>query len=104
MLGFADTLIEELVNLNKKDKKQINPEILRERQERRRAAIMYGDEDDGFGMTLFPGAFTGSTVSSTESTGLIQVIPLTSEQLDVYDDVYSYRRTHPVADDAEIYE
>lgn len=87
--------------MNKKDKKQINPEILREKEERRRAAIMYGDEDDDFGMTLFPGSFMGSTVSSTESTGLIQVIPLTPEQLGVYDDVYSYRRTHPVADHAE---
>lgn len=68
-----------------------NPEILRENRQN-------NFDDDEIGMTLFPGAFMGSTVSSTESTGLIQVIPFTSEQLVAYDDVYSYRRTEPMAD------
>lgn len=81
------------MNKPKKNKnKEENPEILRE--ERRN-----GYDEDDIGMTLFPGAFMGSTVSSTESTGLIQVIPFTSEQLTAYDDVYSYRRTKPIAKD-----
>lgn len=76
-----------------KDKKKIeNPEILRENRQN-------NYDDDEIGMTLFPGAFMGSTVSSTESTGLIQVIPFTSEQLTAYDDVYSYRRTKATVKD-----
>ena len=75
---------------NKNKRKEENPEILRENRQN-------NFDDDEIGMTLFPGAFPGSTVSSTESTGLIQVIPFTSEQLTAYDDVYSYRRTKPTA-------
>lgn len=74
---------------NRNKKKEENPEILRENRQ--------NNFDDEIGMTLFPDAFMGSTVSSTESTGLIQVIPFTSEQLTAYDDVYSYRRTKPTA-------
>ena len=77
-------------NKNKNKRKEENPEILRENRQN-------NFNDDEIGMTLFPGAFPGSTVSSTESTGLIQVIPFTSEQLTAYDDVYSYRRTKPTA-------
>ena len=81
----------ELMKMNNKNKKkEENPEILRENRQN-------NFDDDEIGMTLFPGAFPGSTVSSTESTGLIQVIPFTSEQLTAYDDVYSYRRTKPTA-------
>ena len=71
-------------------RKEENPEILRENRQN-------NFDDDEIGITLFPGAFPGSTVSSTESTGLIQVIPFTSEQLTAYDDAYSYRRTKPTA-------
>lgn len=80
-------------NKNKKIKSQINPEILREERERRAYAFY---DDDDYSMTLFPGAFLGSTASSTESTGLIQVIPPTPEMLNVYDDVYSYRQSKPI--------
>lgn len=82
---------------NKKSKNQINPEILREREEKRKLRAMYDDEDD-FEMSLFPGAFAASTISATESTGLIQVIP-TPDMMDVYDDVFSYRRREPAAND-----
>ena len=82
----------ELMKMNNKNKrKEENPEILREN-------CQNNFDDDEIGITLFPGAFPGSTVSSTESTGLIQVIPFTSEQLTAYDDVYSYRRTKPIAE------
>ena len=77
-------------NKNKNKRKEENPEILREN-------CQNNFDDDEIGITLFPGAFPGSTVSSTESTGLIQVIPFTYEQLTAYDDVYSYRRTKPIA-------
>lgn len=80
---------------NKKSKKQVNPEIEREKSEKRKAATLY--EDDDFGMTLFPGVFMGSAVSATESTGLIQVTPVDPELLGVYDEIYSYRRTKPEA-------
>ena len=80
-----------------KSNKQINPEIVRELEEKRKARAMYDDEDD-FEMSLFPGAFAGSTVSATESTGLIQVAP-TPDVMDVYDDVFSYRRREPSAND-----
>ncbi len=47
------------------------------------------DLEDG---RLFPGFLDGSTVSATESTGLIQQIPNTREVQDIYDSVYSYRQ------------
>ena len=84
------------MNKNNKSNAKINPEILREKEEKRRSLAMY-DDDDWFGMTLYPGAFFGSTVSATESTGLIQVPP-TPDVMDVYDDVYNYRRTEPTAE------
>lgn len=48
------------------------------------------------GGRLFPGFLDGSTVSATESTGLIQQIPNTREIQDIYDSVYSYRRKEPI--------
>lgn len=87
-------------NKNIKEKERINPEILREQQEKRRAQMLY-DEDEAFGMTLYPGAFLGGTASSTESTGLIQVIPPTPDMIDAYDEVYSYRQTEPIVGEDE---
>lgn len=84
------------MNKNSSKNKQINPEILREREEKRRTQHLY-DDDAGYDMMLFPDAFPMSNAaSSTESTGLIQVIPITDDQLDAYDDVYSYRREKPI--------
>ena len=48
-------------NKNKNKRKEENPEILRENRQN-------NFDDDEIGITLFPGAFPGSTVSSTEST------------------------------------
>lgn len=85
-------------NKNKSQKKD-NPEIRREEEERRKAQAYY-DDDDRFGSMLYPGILLGSTASATESTGLIQVIP-TPDMMDVFDDVYSYRRTKPAVNEDE---
>ena len=77
-------------NKNKNKRKEENPEILRENRQNN----FDDDESDNSVSRCIPRA---ATVSSTESTGLIQVIPFTSEQLTAYDDVYSYRRTKPTA-------
>lgn len=73
------------------NKKHINPEIQREEENKK---DIY---DDDFPMTLFPGAYLGGVASSTESTGLIQVIPPSEAVMDVFDDVYSYRQSKPIA-------
>lgn len=85
---------------NKKKSKNIdNPEILREEEEKRKSQAYY-DDDDRFGSMLYPGILLGATASVTESTGLIQVIP-TPDMMDVFDDVYSYRRTKPAVNKDE---
>ncbi len=58
---------------------------------KKKKADSFCDEDleDG---RLFPGFLDGSTVSATESTGLIQHIPDTKKIQDIYDSVYSYRQ------------
>ena len=73
----------------KKKDSDINPEILYER-EKEKSHRFY--EDDMGEYRLFPGFLAGSTVSSTESTGLIQAVPITPAVLEAYDNVYSYRR------------
>lgn len=87
-------------NKSKENEKQINPEIQREQEEKRRAQMTY-DEEEAYGMLLYPGAFLGGTSSATESTGLIQVIPPTPDMLDAYDEVYSYRQTEPIVGEDE---
>ena len=82
------------MRLNNKNQK--NPEISREDRERRKSQTFY-DRDDDDGILLAQGSFLGGTASSTESTGLIQVIPLTDDELEAYDQVYSYRQTRPIA-------
>ncbi len=47
---------------------------------------------------LFPGFLDGSTVSATESTGLIQQIPDTKKIQDIYDSGYSYRQKKATED------
>ncbi len=59
-------------------------------------ADSFCDEDLEEGR-LFPGFLDGSTVSATESTGLIQQIPNTKKIQDIYDSVYSYRQKEPIA-------
>ena len=83
------------------NKQQINPEIKREEEEKHKSRILY-DEDEGLGMTLFPNFFMGNTVSATESTGLMQTIPLSLAELEAYDSLYSYRQQHPNADNDDI--
>ncbi len=85
------------MNSKNKSKKQVNPEIIREQEEKRKSQGLYDDEPHR--MMLYPGAFLGSTVSSTESTGLIQTIPPTPDMLGVFDDLYNYRQTEPVAEE-----
>ena len=58
--------------------------------EKSKADIFCDAELDGG--RLFPGFLDGSTVSASESTGLIQQIPDTREIQDIYDSVYSYRQ------------
>ena len=50
---------------------------------------------------LFPGFLDGSTVSATESTGLIQQIPDTKKIQDIYDSVYSYRQKKAIEKEKE---
>lgn len=59
---------------------------------------MYGDEEPD--MFLFPGAFMG-TASATESTGLMQNVPISPAAFEAYDELYSYRQTEPLPDDEE---
>lgn len=77
---------------NKNSVKKENPEIAREREEKRKADLMYGD--DGYEMRLFPEDFMASAASATESTGLIQSTPPLAF-MTVFDDLYSYRQTEP---------
>ncbi|MGN1093346.1 MAG: hypothetical protein ACI4RS_06830 [Monoglobaceae bacterium] len=92
----------EIIMKNKnKNKQQINPEIQREEEERYKSLNFY-DEDDGLGMTLFPYCFMGGTASATDSTGLMQTIPLSLAELEAYDSLYSYRQDHPTADNNDI--
>ena len=58
---------------------------------KKKKAEEFCDEDLEEGR-LFPGFLDGSTVSATESTGLIQQIPDTKKIQDIYDSVYSYRQ------------
>lgn len=83
-----------------KSKRQINPEIVRETEEKRRAQMVYDEEEMSFLSPLFllPNAFMGGTVSTTDSTGLIPVIPITPAQLEAYENLYNYHQNHPVAD------
>jgi len=53
-------------------------------------------EDEMCEMRLFPDEFSGSTASATESTGLIQVAPVTPKLQETYDSVYSYRQKKPI--------
>lgn len=83
--------------MKNKNKHQINPEIKREADERRRAQILY-DGNEAYGMTLFPYCFGGSTASATECTGLMQTVPLDPAELEAYDSLYSYKQPLPMSD------
>ncbi len=76
-----------------------NPEKNREQEEKRKSDLFY--DDDGYSKRLYPGTFFSGAASATESTGLIQTVPLTPGMMDVFDDVYSYRRTEPTAREEE---
>lgn len=73
-----------------KNRNDTNPEIIYE-QNKKQAKDFY-ERNEGE-IRLFPDFFPGVSVSGTESTGLIQVAPITPELQRVYDDVYSYRKT-----------
>lgn len=79
---------------SKKKREETNPEILLEREKKN--TLDYYDDD--FEYRLFPGFLDGSTASATESTGLIQVGPITPAVLDAYDNVYSYRKNKEDSD------
>lgn len=86
-----------------KSKRQINPEIVREAEEKRRTQMLY-DEDEMSVLSpllLLSNPFIGGTVSTTDSTGLIPVIPITPAQLEAYENLYNYHQNHPVGDSAE---
>lgn len=38
--------------------------------------------DDYYGVCLFPGSYTGTSITTTESYGIINVMPITPKQLD----------------------
>ncbi len=80
--------------MKNKNKKERNPEILREESEKHKV-LSLADEDGGY--RLYPHMNSMGMASATESTGLIQVIPLEASVMDVYDDVYSYRQRRPIA-------
>lgn len=73
-----------------KKRKDINPEIIYEHNKKRSKDFYERDMGE---IRLFPDFFPGMSVSGTESTGLIQVAPVTPALQKIYDDVYSYRRT-----------
>ena len=73
-----------------KKRNEANPEIIYERNQKRSKDFFERDMGE---IRLFPDFFPGMSVSGTESTGLIQVAPVTPALQKVYDDVYSYRRT-----------
>lgn len=85
--------------MKEKNKKQENPEIRREIEEKKRSAVMYDEEEPD--MFLYPGLFMGSTASATESTGLIQSVPPVPGLFEVYDELYSYRQAEPVSEEDE---
>lgn len=76
-----------------------NPEQNHKKEEKRKTDLLY--DDDGYSKRLYPGTFFSGAASATESTGLIQTVPLTPGMMEVYDDIYSYRRTEPAANEEE---
>ena len=78
----------------KKREKDINPEILYE-QRKQRERQFYENMGE---FRLFPEFLAGNAVSSTESTGLIQVAPVTPEILEAFDNLYSYRQSETYYD------
>ena len=79
-----------MIYLAKKTRNNINPEIIYEKSKKQSKDFFEKDQGE---IRLFPDFFPGVSVSGTESTGLIQVAPITPELQKVYDDVYSYRKT-----------
>lgn len=75
----------------KKKHEEINPEI-RHEIEKERTKNFHENEYGEY--RLFPGFLDDSTASFTESTGLIQVAPVTPALLDSFDNVYSYRKSN----------
>ena len=78
---------------------QVNAEFLHQQKENRYSEDMY--DDDYYGPSLFPGYFYQNAASGTEATGLIQVIPITSSELEAYDHIFSYRLTAPIVPDED---
>lgn len=85
--------------MKNKNNREKNPEIRREIEEKKRTEVMYGECDAD--MFLYPGIFMGSTASATECTGLIQSVPPVSGLFEVYDELYSYRQSEPIAEEDE---
>lgn len=79
-----------------KNKGTVNVEAKREEAERKKAEAFYNDEYDMGCTMLFPDEISGGTVSATGSTGLIQVIPTTEEELEFYEEVNSFRQKMPL--------
>ncbi len=88
-----------LLGKQKRDE-QVNPEFLRQQKEKKYSEDMY--DDDYYGPSLFPGYFYQNAASGTEATGLIQVIPITSSELEAYDSIFSYRLTEPIVRDEDV--
>ncbi len=86
-------------NQNKKEEQQINPEFLYQQRENQKSEDMY--DEDYYGPSLFPGYFYQNAASGTEATGLIQVIPITTDELEAYDHIFSYRLTAPIVPDED---
>ncbi len=78
---------------------QINPEFYMQQKEKQRSEDIY--DENYYGPSLFPGYFYHNAASGTEATGLIQVIPITSDELAAYDDIFSYRLTEPIVPDED---
>ncbi len=83
------------------NKGAVNLEAKREDEERRKAEAFYSNEYDMGCTMLFPDEISGGTVSSTGSTGLIQIIPTTSEGLEFYEEVNSFRQKMPLVRENE---
>ncbi len=84
----------------KKNKKQNNPEILREKQEKVRYSRLDEIEDELGGIMLYPDYFLTNAASSAEMTGLMQVVPLNAAEIEAYSAIYNnFPSDQPIPDE-----
>lgn len=89
------------MNKQKKEKKeQVNTEFLVRQKEQKRSADMYSE--DYYGPSLFPAYFYQNPVSDFDATEQIQGLPITTNEVGVYDHLFSYRLNSPIVPDEDL--